>query len=470
MVDIRMHTELRAGVLVGGGGRILGYGLQYLFQAAVAQTLGPTLAGAAFPLLSLQHILAAVARWGRDVHGLMVIASSKVNAEDTTSLVWTGLLYTGGTGLALGLGVVVAGPLLMAAYRLSSYTAVLLVASSVPALAVALLASDYLRARFRMAASSLLQLVLLYSLALAGTGLVVLTGAPGLNSILGVFFVAAATTALLGVVVTAREFGRPQLQVSKPNKVANAFAFSTILSIAINNVDLVVVGIAAAPHEAAFYAVAVRTAMLASLGVLAVDSMIVPVVAREYSARRFEQLRISYQKAAGWAGLAGTVTAVWLALLNDVVISLFGPGFEAARGPLLLLLGAQVFNSSCGPVHKLLQMTGHVNVGNRILVYAVLLQAVGYVLLCPTLGAWGAAGVTATGLVLWNIALTLVCRRRLGFWPVSVTTIHNLALFTAAVSLPLLVIQLGLPEHLSLYACAALSLSAAAVYFQYRSR
>ena len=67
-----------------------------------------------------------------------------------------------------------------------------------------------------------------------------------------------------------------------------------------------------------------------------------------------------------------------------------------------------------GPVGHLMSLTGHGRDSARVYGMAAIVNIVLNLLLIPPLGMEGAAVATATSVVLWNVWLFLLVRRKVG--------------------------------------------------------
>jgi O-antigen/teichoic acid export membrane protein len=93
---------------------------------------------------------------------------------------------------------------------------------------------------------------------------------------------------------------------------------------------------------------------------------------------------------------------------------IFGHEYAAAYVPLLILLVGQMVNSAAGLVGLLLNMTGHENETAIRMAVAAVISITLNLLLIPIWGIQGAATAEALSMIIWNILLWRVVRRRLG--------------------------------------------------------
>lgn len=179
------------------------------------------------------------------------------------------------------------------------------------------------------------------------------------------------------------------------------------MNILLRRTDLVMVGSLMGPESAGVYGAASRVSELSNFGLQAIHSIGAPLIAELYHSQEHRDL----QELTTWAArgaLAFSVT-VGLGLLigGRWVLGLFGEGFEAGFGTMMVLVGGQVVSSFAGIVGFVMMMTGHQQEQAKMLGVAVVVNIVMNVLLVPIWGLVGAAVATATAMVLWNGAMVL---------------------------------------------------------------
>lgn len=178
-----------------------------------------------------------------------------------------------------------------------------------------------------------------------------------------------------------------------------------------------VVGILATAEEVGIYNVAARTGGLSAMLLIAFSGIFNPVISSLYSRGLLDDLGSLYQDVCRWIFTGSLALFIFMVLLPEDVMAVFGEEFVAGWPVLILIAGAQFFNSSVGPTNRILAMTGH----QRFFMLAILSSAVvslaGSVALVPLYGAIGAGVATATGIMLFNVVSVLFVRRLLGVWP-----------------------------------------------------
>lgn len=199
------------------------------------------------------------------------------------------------------------------------------------------------------------------------------------------------------------------LRTSFPMLLVRSFA------IIMERVDVVMVGLLLGAVPTAIYAVAARSANLASFPLTAVNSMTAPRISPLYKQGRMDDLSREIKRATALSILGTVFICTGLILFSHFLLSLFGEEFLQGQRTLFILLAGQFINASAGPVGFLMNMTGHQSVSGRIYFVSVVVNVtLNFIFVIYTdLGIEGVAISTAIALVLRNVWLYLEVRRRL---------------------------------------------------------
>jgi O-antigen/teichoic acid export membrane protein len=189
---------------------------------------------------------------------------------------------------------------------------------------------------------------------------------------------------------------------------------SSLLMLAFNSLDNLILGFFTGPEKVAYYEAASRTALLVGLPLMAVNAVIPPLFAHMHQKERLQELEGLAQTSTRWMYYVALPLAVFMAALAPDILGLFGAAFGEGHWALQILLIAQLFSVACGSVGFLLAMSG-----NQYTLTATL--AVGGAIGLPLM-AVGAAVFGLNGLALakgvWlvgtNILMSLAVYRRLG--------------------------------------------------------
>lgn len=182
---------------------------------------------------------------------------------------------------------------------------------------------------------------------------------------------------------------------------------------------VMVLGIFSTASAVGIYNTAARTAMLSALVLFAFNSIFSPIISSLHKRGLLDDLGRLYQDVSRWVFTGGFTIFLLTVVLGKDILAVLGSAFVSGWVVLVIVAGAQLFNSSVGPTQRVLAMTGH----QRVLMLATTGSAVigvaANILLVPLYGALGAGIATAAAIVLMNAITLLYVRRLLGFWPYS---------------------------------------------------
>jgi O-antigen/teichoic acid export membrane protein len=394
-----------------------------------ARLLGPEAYGAYAVALSLLGVAAPLVALGLPLVALRTVAAGRT--AELRGLARFGPAAIAGTGLAAGLAVWLAAPLLPAAWRfgLSAELAAFAVAAAAPAALLRWWSGWVLGAGWSargQAGEALLRPLLVLA---------------GLGALAGLGWAASATDAIalqagalslaaLAAAVWARRSGRdtggagpasaPGRPAGHPGRWLGAglpLMAAGLLGLLQLNLDVLMLGALADPAAAGPYHAASRLAQLAALPLVAANV----VLAGELAAAHAHGERARLQRLMrGWARRCTALAAVVLGLAllaGGSALQLFGPGFAGAQTALVVLAAGQVVNVACGSVALALSVTGQERAVLRGMALGAAANLALNLLLIPPLGPLGAALATAVSTALWNLVLARGVRRHLGVDP-----------------------------------------------------
>lgn len=153
--------------------------------------------------------------------------------------------------------------------------------------------------------------------------------------------------------------------------------------------------------------VAMRVSMLVALPLMIANHVISPHIAQAHSSMNKAKLQGISRYTSRVAVVVALPIAMPLIFFGHPILSLaFGVEYaDSGSFPLAILVCAQLVNSFCGPVGKLLVMSGYelqTMLGQTI--GLVVVVSAGF-LLIPKYGATGAATAASLGICMWNVVL-----------------------------------------------------------------
>jgi O-antigen/teichoic acid export membrane protein len=192
-----------------------------------------------------------------------------------------------------------------------------------------------------------------------------------------------------------------------------------------NYCTTLVVGTLAGDRAVGVYSVVQKGAELIVLVLLAANMALAPTLARLYAQNDRKGLEHATERIAQATLLVSGPLAVGFIVFAGVYLSIFGPSFHTATTALTILAFGQLVNAAAGPAGNVLLMTGHERAAMRGIGLGLAANLILAVILVPVLGVTGGAIAFAVSLVLWNTALVLIARRRVG---INVTAFRWLAI------------------------------------------
>jgi O-antigen/teichoic acid export membrane protein len=165
----------------------------------------------------------------------------------------------------------------------------------------------------------------------------------------------------------------------------------------------------------AFFATAQRTAMLTSFILFAVNTIAAPKFAAMHAANDMQGVRRMAIMSVRMMLLVAVPTTLFIFLLPEWLMSMFGEGFSAAATALMILAAGQFVNIATGSVGYLLSMTGlEKKVRDNVLISGAVSVLLGLILI-PIYGVIGAAVAYACGVASQNLLGVYQVKKHLGF-------------------------------------------------------
>jgi len=193
--------------------------------------------------------------------------------------------------------------------------------------------------------------------------------------------------------------------------------------ILLGNADLLILGFFRDSADVGVYGVSSRVASVVTFILIATYPVFAPMIARDHAAGRQQDLQRSIAYGMRPVSVIAAVLSIVLIVWGSQILGLFGEEFEGGKTALTILVVGQLVNALCGPVALLLAYGGKEYLTAKVLVGVLVISVVLQLSVIPTFGMEGAAFVTATSVVLWNIALYVLARRNLqidasGWFPI----------------------------------------------------
>ena len=354
---------------------IFGAVISFGTTLVVSNSLGEAGAGVFFQIVAYFAIATALATFGADTG--LVRAISAAAALGRQRMVWRILLIACIPAAAASLLV---GGLLYLVMALDVLPggadgwvsqAVRLAVPYLPAAALLTAVFGALRGFHATVAYAVLQNLVLPSLRLAGVLLVLALGA-GLAQLVTAWVLPILAAALLAVLVLRREMrrsraGLPAVRL-KPEGMETARGFwafsgargtSSMLEVLLEWVDVIAVFILLGPVAGGVYGAINRCVRLGVMLEQTARIVTGPVISSALAVGDMVRARQVFSAATGLLILGAWPFYLLLTIFGPVVLSVFGPGFEAGAPALLVIGPAMLLAVSAGGVQSMLLMGGH---------------------------------------------------------------------------------------------------------------
>lgn len=194
-------------------------------------------------------------------------------------------------------------------------------------------------------------------------------------------------------------------------------AVTSIVQLALQRLDIVLLTVMIGPAVAAVYTAATRFLVVGQFTNQALSTVVEPQLARLLSVHDRPAAKAVYQAATGWLVLITWPMYLLVATYAGAILNLFGSGYDAGITVVLVLAGAMLVATSIGNVDVVLIMGGRTswNLANASIALAVNIGV--DLTLIPRLGLLGAAVGWAAAILTNNLLPLSQVWRSLGLHP-----------------------------------------------------
>lgn len=291
---------------------------------------------------------------------------------------------------------------------------------------------------------SLLQ-VALVAVAVGGGSLALLAGAYALP------WAVSALLAWWWLARLSRDLPRPAYATPLPWREFWGFtgprAVNSIVALALQRLDILLVTAITGPAAAAVYTAATRFLVVGQLVNASISTAAQPRLAEVLAVDDRASAQSVYRSATAWIVLLTWPLYLAAAVFAEAVMSVFGDGYDAGRTVIWILAGAMLLGTACGMVDMLLNMAGKTSwtLANSLVALAVMV-AVDLVLI-PPLGILGAAVGWAAAILTNNLLPLTQLRVAFGLHPFGRATLSAAGLAGSCFGLLPLASRLIFPDR-----------------------
>ncbi len=404
-----------------------GAAVTYLCQLVIARTTGPESYGTYSYVLAWVTILGYLAALGFDVSLLRLVPAYRT--KGMTDLAHGVIHYAERRSFLMGLGVISAGVVMITVLggpQRPELTHTFLIGFGIiPVLALLWIRAAIVRAFGGVLSALAPDRLVRDGLLLVFVGFLAF-GTPGhVNAPRVMAATLISALAGLGLITLAKRRScsfptrksRPAYAAAEWRRTALPLVAIAVAEAAINRTGVMSLGWAGYTANAGVYALVFNVTSVVVLPRIAVNTRFAPMVSELFAQGDHGGLQELITRAASWTLMGAAGLALPLFFLAEPILTMFGPGFQAAVLPMRVLVVSQVIAASAGSQIFLMTMTGQEQSAAIVVVCA----ALGNILLTvPLVHLWGTPGAAlanAITLLGWNIAMAGVIYKKLGIIP-----------------------------------------------------
>jgi O-antigen/teichoic acid export membrane protein len=414
---------LAKGALLAFISRIAGVFTLLLTELILARLLGLAAFGDYIYVLSIINVLMIISKCGMDTAAVRYIPQYTALGQ-WGALAWflnrsRLLVITVSVAFAAGLGALVC---FLPRYLRADPATFLWALPLLPALCLMMLYGGYFQALARIFISRA-PYDILYPLLIMAGALFLFVGnlaAPsGANAMAVTLVSAVAVTAVLMIlfsttVPTRSPVEKPEGGLREIIGVGTQVMLVDGFSIFLARIDIILLGAILGTDSAGIYAAVTRLSSGLLLGLISVNTIVRPLVAKLYYEKRIDDLKLLIARSTRMIFLITAAFSILAVIFGELVLKLYGPGFAPGYGALLILVLGNLFYSAAGSVIALMIMAGYQRDVAWIFACSIVFNVVSNLAVIPLLGINGAAITTMLTTGLWTTALVVQVHRKLG--------------------------------------------------------
>ncbi len=180
------------------------------------------------------------------------------------------------------------------------------------------------------------------------------------------------------------------------------------------DVDILMVTPLLSSAETAVLGLCLKLSLLVGFAVQVSHQVVVPDLADARTAKDDGAIRVALVKALGFPLLMSLGALAVVIFFGERVLSIFGPEFEGAKLPLIILMACNVARALFGPSVSLLTVVGAQRENAALAIGSLVVLAVANLVLAPLYGVLGASIAVALATLAWLIGSAIVLGRRDG--------------------------------------------------------
>lgn len=200
------------------------------------------------------------------------------------------------------------------------------------------------------------------------------------------------------------------LKISIPLMFAQSVQFIMVWT------DKLMLGAMTTAENVGVYHTAFKLSMFAAVALMSINSIASPKFAEMFGKNDIEGLKKVVHQSTKMIFWTSVPLVTIFFIFPEFFLGLFGEEFKIGVTAFIFLSCGRLISSFSGSVGNILQMTGNQNIYASILLIGAVLNIVLNLILIPLYGINGAALASMSSLIVWNLSMVFVVKKKLGFY------------------------------------------------------
>ncbi len=180
--------------------------------------------------------------------------------------------------------------------------------------------------------------------------------------------------------------------------------------------DKLMLGAMTTPEDVGIYHTAFKLSMFAAVALMSINSIASPKFAEMFGKNDMEGLKKVVHQSTKMIFWTSVPLVTIFFIFPEFFLGLFGEEFKIGVTAFIFLSCGRLVSSFSGSVGNILQMTGNQNIYALILFFGAILNIVLNLILIPKYDINGAAVASMSSLIVWNLAMVFVVKKKFGFY------------------------------------------------------
>ena len=180
--------------------------------------------------------------------------------------------------------------------------------------------------------------------------------------------------------------------------------------------DKLMLGAMTTPEDVGIYHTAFKLSMFAAVALMSINSIAAPKFAEMFGKDDMEGLKKVVHQSTKMIFWTSVPLVTIFFIFPEFFLGLFGEEFKIGVAAFIFLSCGRLISSFSGSVGNVLQMTGNQNIYAKILLFGAILNVTLNLILIPKYGINGAAIASMSSLIVWNLSMVLVVKKKFGFY------------------------------------------------------